>query len=76
MQIIDINLPTHIAFDEVLLRAHLVDHFNLQDSSKLHYKLVKRSLDARKKTLRSKLRIAIYESSEEELSFRSKELKI
>ena len=76
MQIIDINLPTHIAFDENLLRAHLVDHLNLQDGTELHYKLVKRSLDARKKTLSSKLRIAIYESSEEALSFRPKELKI
>ena len=56
--------------------AHLVDHLNLQDSSQLHYRLVKRSLDARKKTLSSKLRIAIYESNEEALSFRSKELKI
>ena len=76
MQIIDLNLPTHIAFDEDLLVDHLVDHLNLQDSSQLNYRLVKRSLDARKKTLSARLRIAIYESREEALSFRSKVLKI
>ena len=76
MQIIDLDLSPKVAFDEHLLRAHLIEYLHLQDSSHLRYKLIKRSLDARKKPLISKLRIAIYESYEEEQIALSKSLKL
>ncbi len=76
MHIINLDLPPQVAFDEQRLRDHLVAHLNLKSESELFFKLIKRSLDARRKPLVSKLRIAIYESLAEEQQAQSNGLML
>lgn len=76
MHIINIDLPPQIAFNHHLLTDYLKSYLNIDEQSSLLFKVQKRSLDARRLPLKSKLRIAIYESDREEASLRAPKLSL
>ena len=65
MNILELETTIDIGYDSSLLQTHLRQLLNLSPSDELYYQILKRSVDARRQPIKTRLKLAVYDGSEE-----------
>ena len=71
MRTINIELPVDIAYDQAKLSNYLKNQLNIDPNDPVYFQIQKRSLDARRAPLKSRLKIVLFDQFEELQTFQS-----